>query len=129
MSSHARRSPDLDTCLGALLLFVGGASLVLGVGRTPNALAMTPAMDGCLVTGGVSLLLALAAGVSYARALALLSPLVLIQLLGCRVHHANPLAVLGLEALVAGGMGVLASAWRRGRGPGMTATQPARDST
>ena len=122
-SRAARTLPDLDTSLGATLLVAGGAALAFGVARTPTALAMVPAMDGCLVAGGVALLLALSAGVRYPRALALLLPLVLIQLVGCRVHHASPVAVLGLEAIVVGGIGVLLGALRRGRGADVHITE------
>ena len=107
---RARRDRRLDVSLGTVLFVGGSLSLSLGLARSPGALAMAPAMDGCLVVGALAVLLPLVAGARYPVALAMLAPVAALELLGARTHHTSALAVLGLQSAIAGLMGLLAVA-------------------
>jgi len=86
--------------------------------RDPNAMAMLPSLDGCLVVGIVSVLLALLHGLPYRSALVLVLPVVGIQLGACLAAGVSFFPMLGLELLVVGLFGLpFARIPGRGRRP------------
>jgi hypothetical protein len=95
---------DLTPALAVLV--AGAASLVASVLTARDPFHFVPAMDGLVTVGAVGFLLALAGKVPYRVALVAMLPIVGIQALGARVHHASFLATVGIEALVAGMVGV-----------------------
>ncbi|XXY47254.1 hypothetical protein WME91_45355 [Sorangium sp. So ce269] len=118
----ARSSGNLPI---ALVLLGSGALLWLRAAqRTPGALALLPAVDGCLAVGVVGVLLALLHGVPYRTALlSVAAPIAGVQLLASELAGFSFLPVLGIELTAFGLLGLPLSRLPRRR---RTATGPVR---
>ncbi|WP_237245240.1 MULTISPECIES: hypothetical protein [Sorangium] len=92
----------------ALLLLGSGALLWIRVAlRTPGALALLPATDGCLTVGIVGVLLALLHGIPYRTTLvSIAAPLVLVQLVVSELAGSSFLPALGIELTALGLLGL-----------------------
>ncbi len=97
----------VDSLIVVGLLAAGAVMLALAVRRDPHALQMLPGLDGCLTAGIVGLLLALLEGLPFRRSLAILAPVVALQVIACRAASTSPLPVLGIELLAYGALGAL----------------------
>ncbi len=120
-----------DLPLALVLLTAGAASALVASRQSAVAFHFLPSMDGCLTAGCVGFLLALLSGASYRRALFMLLPIVSAQVLGARVHGASLFSVLGIEAMVVGGVGVVlamhaSSTARSPANPAITSPAPRR---
>jgi len=103
----AATSKNRDRIIALALTSIGAIGLILTLRVQPHALDLNPGVEGCLTTGIVGMLLALLEGVPYTRVILLSLPVALLQWITCRIVGAPALAVLALEAIVAGFFGVV----------------------
>jgi hypothetical protein len=107
----------LSPRLGLLLAMVGGGALVVAVVSNRNAMQMLPGMDGSLVAGVLAALLPLLHGLRYRAAVALMLPVIAMQIVACRAGGLAFLPILGPELMVVGIIGMLPLPWRESAAP------------
>lgn len=103
------------------LVIVGAATIAIGFATHRQPLAVSPAVDGTLTMGVLGLLLALAAGVPYPRALYLMAPVVIVQLIAL-LRGGDSIAPVGIELALTGVIGLVLLALHEARG---TSNDPA----
>lgn len=103
-----------------LFTVVGAVGLAYAYATRSHPLDLLPGLDGTLVCGGMTLLVGLGSGRSYRETVTMMVPIAAVQAASCALSRASMPAVLGLEALVVGLVGLalyLAATWGQGVAP------------
>ncbi|MEM1031773.1 MAG: hypothetical protein AAGN82_15585 [Myxococcota bacterium] len=105
-------SAFFGTPLGMAVCFTGAGVAGLGYAflTRRDPLALLPGLDGTLVCGVLALLMLMAAGRTYREAVTALVPIAAVQVAVCTLSRTSLPALLGLEALVVGLVGLALSA-------------------
>ena len=106
----------------------GPVLIAIAFARNPHPFNMLPGMDGAFTCGQLGFVLAMLHGIKFRRALQLMLPIVAIELACCIIHQVSGFAILGVQALLYGLVGLWVTAPLRTSGVrplGMeTAEQP-----
>jgi hypothetical protein len=96
-----------DTTLAVLTTVLGLAAVAHSVVTQREPFAMLPGMDGALTAGLLGFAFAMLHGLRYGDVLRALVPVLGIQIGGCLVHGESVVAIVGLEFLVVGLVGMV----------------------
>lgn len=107
---EGRRINVRQIVVGVALAVVGGGALFAALLRDKNALTMTPGVEGSLTAAVVGVALALSEGVAYTTVVMTAVPIFLMQYFACRNAGEPSLALLGLEGVIVGLVGLIAPA-------------------
>ena len=99
-----------DATLAAAMTLVGLVGMTYASLTMRQPFAMLPGMDGALTAGVLGFGFALLHGLRYRDVVRMLVPVVGVQIAGCIVHHESIIAIIGLELVVVGGIGVVLAA-------------------
>src|SRR5262249_1851726 len=84
----SRRTTSGDLLIAAVSIAFGALAIGVAYQLSRAPFVMLPSLDGALTVGVVGVLLALAGGLPYRRALLLLSPVLVAQLVAARLYSA-----------------------------------------
>lgn len=124
MTTVTEREQGVRAAFG--LLVVGFLMAAYGFRMYQEPLAMLPGLDGTMIVGPLTFGLAMLHGLSYRNALNVLMPIVAVQAGVCLLHRAAWPAILGVEAIVIGLVGVILYVLSQPAAEAAEATEPAR---
>lgn len=96
--------------IGVALAVVGSGALIAALLRNRTALTMTPGVEGSLIAAIVGVALALSEGVAYTTVAMTAVPIFCMQYLACQSVGESSLALLGLQGIIVGLVGLIAPA-------------------
>jgi hypothetical protein len=99
-----------DRKLAMILAGAGPLLIAIAFARNPHPFNMLPGMDGAFTCGQLGFVLAMLHGIKFRRALQLMLPIVAIELACCIIHQVSGFAVLGVQALLYGLVGLWVTA-------------------
>jgi hypothetical protein len=99
-----------DRKLAMMLAAAGPVLIAIAFARNALPFNMLPGMDGAFTCGQLGFVLAILHGINFRRALQLMLPIVAIELACCIIHNVSGFAVLGVQALLYGLIGLWVTA-------------------
>ena len=96
--------------IGVALAVAGSGALFAALLHNKMALTMTPGVEGSLIAAVVGVALALSEGVAYTTVVMTAIPIFIMQYLACRSVGEPSLALLGLQGVIVGLVGLIAPA-------------------